>query len=243
MLLNILYKALAVTLLIAVTPLPLSAAGSTDAFSRLFYAETEARLQAWTEITKMESLTVTQIERLLAPIAEYRSTMPERYLHPTDGVALSIDLLGRFQVTPAIPELMRVKSFAVFETALCGAGTDEVHIFSDHFVAVKALIMIREPSLDAIEAELASCAPTELDAQLDGLIYLWTAGKERTLEFLESGRAAASEQASEGYDLALEVVENFDSGWCFDGERLVPPGTPITLQEIIEEYQKKQEEK
>ena len=137
---------------------------------------------------------------------------------------------------------MRVKSFAVFEAALCGAGSDEIHIFSDHFIAATALVGIGDPSLCAIEAELASGAPTELDAQLDGLIYSWIAGKERTLEFLESGRAAASEQASEGYDLALEVVENYHDAWCFDGARLAPPGTPITIEEIMEEYKKRQDE-
>jgi len=229
-------------LLVLLSPCIVSAQEATDPFALLFDAESEVRLHAWTEIVKMESLTATQIDRLLAPIAEYRSTIPERYLHPADGVALSIDLLGRFQVASAIPELMRVKSFAVFEAALCGAGSDEIHIFSDHFIAATALVGIGDPSLCEIEAELASGAPTELDAQLDGLIYSWIAGKERTLEFLESGRAAASEQASEGYDLALEVVENYHDAWCFDGARLAPPGTPITIEEIMEEYKKRQDE-
>jgi len=229
-------------LLVFLSPCLASAQEATDPFALLFDAESEFRLHAWTEIVKMESLTATQIDRLLAPIAEYRSTIPERYLHPTDGVALSIDLLGRFQVASAIPELMRVKSFAVFEAALCGEGSDEIHVLSDDFIAARALIAIGDPSLCAIEAEFASGAPTELDAQLDGLIYSWIAGKEKTFEFLESGPAAASEQASGGYALALEVVEDYHDGWCFDGARLVPPGTPITLEEIMEEYKKRQDE-
>jgi len=124
--------------------------------------------------------------------------------------------------------------------ASSGLGSDEVHIFFDHFVAAKALIAIGDSSLCAIEAKLASGAPTAADAQLDGLMYSWIAGIEATIEFLESRRAAASKQASGGYNLALEVVKSYDAGWCFDGERLIPQGTLITL--IIEEYREEQEE-
>lgn len=226
-------------LLVLLAPCMGVAQEAPDPFDLLFDAQSTVRLHAWTEIVKLASLTASQVDRLIAATAEYDSTMPERYLRPTDGVALSFDLLGRFQIPTAIPELMRVKSFAVFEAALCSAGSDEIHTFADHFIAAKALIAIGEPSLSAIEYELTSGAPSDLDAQLDGLIYSRIAGMEAALRFLQAGEVVAGEQTSGGYDLALQAVENYHDAWCFDGTKLVPPGTPITLEEIIEECEGK----
>lgn len=220
----------------------LSAQENADPFVQLLNEKSEVRLQAWAEIVKMGSLDITQIGQLLVPVKEYRPTIPRRYLNPTDGVALAIDLLGHFKVIAAIPELLRVKSFAVFEAVLCEEGADEIRIFYEDFVAAKALIAIGDSSLPAIESELALGAPTDLDAQLDGLIYLWIAGKEKAIEVLKAKRTVARTEALKGYDIALKVVENYNDAWCFDGEQLVPPGKPVPLEEIIEEYKKREKE-
>ena len=218
-----------------------SVQADADPFASLFDAERSVRLQAWTEILKLPSLTAVQADALLAGIAEYQSAIPQEYLRPTDGVALSIDLLGRFRITAAIPELMRVKSFAVFETALCAAARDEIRTFADDFAAAMALIAIGSPCLSAVESELSSGAPTDLDAQLDGLIHSWIAGREETLTFLESSRRTAGEDASQRCDLARDVVEKYNDTWCFDGSELVPPGVPITPEEILKEYQEERD--